>query len=1741
MKKLFILLIALVATVSSFSQTLAAPTVTGSTTICSYTSTTLRASGVAGAIFAWYNAPSGGTLLAFTATYNTPILSASRHFYVQQMVGFSRSARTDVYVTVNPLPAVNAGADVTVPEGTSVTLRASGANSYSWSPFPSSDITLTFRPAVTTVCTVVGTNATTGCRSSDQVTVTVTALPAVTGVTTICKGSTTRLTATGTQPFKWYSSAAGATPLFTGATYTTTVLTANTTYWVSGNGSARTPVNIMVIDPQPPTAITATPTAVCLSNNTSLLRATSTAGLIKWYTAPTGGTLLGTSNSDAGFAVNPTVTTTYYAESATKVMTNVYSYTGAVQTFEVPEGVTSINIDAYGGRGGNAVEDTSIWPLRGGYGGRVTATMSVIPGHVLSLFVGGKGYGPRNNPCITGGGWNGGGTMGSCRYAAGSGGGATDIRASGGQALTDRVLVAGGGGGTVFSEYNTSLIGGAGGGLTGGDGQTVYQNTNGFGGTKIAGGAAGCVSYDGCAGAGSFGIGGNSGSGSGNYGGAGGGGWYGGGGGTLGGCGGGGSSYTNPLYFQNVVHTQGANNDDGKLIISYNASCSNASRIPVTVAVTSVLTTTFRYASSPYCINATNPLPTYSGGANAGIFSATPTGLNFVSTSTGEVNLATSTPGTYSVTNFISTTAGCSSAPTSSTITINATPVVSISTSTPALCIGSSAALTASGALTYSWLVPQGSTGASVTVSPTSDTTYFVRGTNAAGCSSTAAQLITSRAIPNAPPISANGPTTFCDGASVGFIASPTPATDLSFTSVANGGPYGSIQWQSFVPTLTGTLNAITVLTNGCPSNVSTTMRIYTGTGTTGTLLYTTVASVNGCNIQFPFNVTGLTLTAGNTYTFQLQSNTNLFLRGNNSSYGSYFSDVLGLNSGWRLNFITNMTPASMGPVQWYNSGTAIPGAIGATYSAAVSGNYTCKSNNVGCYSPVSNSIAVTVTPAIIPSISVTATATRICNGTSVTFTATHTNGGSTPIYQWKKNNLNVGVNAPNYVTSTLANGDVITCVLTSNATPCLSTPTANSNNIILSVDPVISPVFTQINPVCSGATLGLLPTTSTNGILGTWSPSINNLATTTYTFTPTSGQCASPATMTITVIPRTTTGSITTSICAGQSYTWPANGRTYTTPQSGITIVSGCNTATLNLSITPSTVPTFAPINPICSGATLDPLPTISNNGIFGTWSPSINNLATTTYTFTPTAGQCAAAVTMTITVNPLTTIGSITTAICAGQSYTWPANGETYTTAQSGITYIAGCNIATLNLTINSVIPTFSEIAPICFGGTFTLPTTSNEGIIGSWSPAFNNQETTTYTFVPTTDQCAATVTLTVTVTPNTTAETLFIDACNSYTWPENDTTYTTSGTYSVVKACQTKTIVLTIHDAPTVPFEFAASYSACNGDQIPNQPLTSLTTIDVTFDITGGASIGLGDIIDGTEIPTFMATTGTATITITPKTSGCVGNPVTFTVTISPATITSSTIVTCDTYTWPEDGQTYTSSGVYNHKVGCNTATLHLTINNSNTYYYDDTDNDGFGDPEIWQISCEQPFGYLTNNTDCNPADGNRWQFATFYIDADGDGWDGGTASVCSGIGVPNRYATSSLGADCNDDDFNPTNLCVPLVSVKNNQNPVANFDTIASTNLRTTDIGTPTSFNVTAQPNPFDNNFMLNLQTLSQSNVNLKVYDMVGRLIEQLEVDASTINATALGFQYPSGVYNIIVKQGENMKTLRVIKR
>lgn len=92
-----------------------------------------------------------------------------------------------------------------------------------------------------------------------------------------------------------------------------------------------------------------------------------------------------------------------------------------------------------------------------------------------------------------------------------------------------------------------------------------------------------------------------------------------------------------------------------------------------TLTVTAPPVATFSYAGSPYCPNASNPSPSFSGGGTAGTFSST-AGLVFVSTSTGQINISASTPGIYTVTNTVSGSGACS--PASATATIEIISVV---------------------------------------------------------------------------------------------------------------------------------------------------------------------------------------------------------------------------------------------------------------------------------------------------------------------------------------------------------------------------------------------------------------------------------------------------------------------------------------------------------------------------------------------------------------------------------------------------------------------------------------------------------------------------------------------------------------------------------------------------------------------------------------------------------------------------------------------------------------------------------------------------------------------------------------------------------------------------------------------------------------------------------------------------------------------------------------------------------
>ena len=80
-----------------------------------------------------------------------------------------------------------------------------------------------------------------------------------------------------------------------------------------------------------------------------------------------------------------------------------------------------------------------------------------------------------------------------------------------------------------------------------------------------------------------------------------------------------------------------------------------------------------------------------------------------------------------------------------------------------------------------------------------------------------------------------------------------------------------------------------------------------------------------------------------------------------------------------------------------------------------------------------------------------------------------------------------------------------------------------------------------------------------------------------------------------------------------------------------------------------------------------------------------------------------------------------------------------------------------------------------------------------------------------------------------------------------------------------------------------------------------------------------------------------------------------------------------------------------------------------------------------------------------------------------------------------------------------------------------------------------------FKVSALPNPFNYAFALDLDSNNNESVVIKIYDMIGKLIEERQIQFLDVANVSIGENYPSGVYNIIVNQKDSIKTIRVIKR
>jgi hypothetical protein len=113
-----------------------------------------------------------------------------------------------------------------------------------------------------------------------------------------------------------------------------------------------------------------------------------------------------------------------------------------------------------------------------------------------------------------------------------------------------------------------------------------------------------------------------------------------------------------------------------------------------------------------------------------------------------------------------------------------------------------------------------------------------------------------------------------------------------------------------------------------------------------------------------------------------------------------------------------------------------------------------------------------------------------ICAGSSVTFTASPTNGGSSPAYQWKLNGAEVGTNQDTYTNTSLANADIVSVELTSNATPCAMGNPATSNTITTIVTALGTWIGTNGNwSDAANWSCGVVPTAGTTIVIESGNP----------------------------------------------------------------------------------------------------------------------------------------------------------------------------------------------------------------------------------------------------------------------------------------------------------------------------------------------------------------------------------------------------------------------------------------------------------------------------------------------------------------------------------------------------------------------------------------------------------------------------------------------------------------------------
>ncbi len=380
-----------------------------------------------------------------------------------------------------------------------------------------------------------------------------------------------------------------------------------------------------------------------------------------------------------------------------------------------------------------------------------------------------------------------------------------------------------------------------------------------------------------------------------------------------------------------------------------------------------------------------------------------------------------------------------------------------------------------------------GATTTSLVVSSSATATEYYQCIVSSGACNTTSSVAQFNAISSATSIA---PTTTqnlsvsVSGSTLTASEGSTPTSRQWYYGTSTGGPYSSAISGETNPTYTpnfGSAGAYYVVcksTYGSPCSATITsnevlINVTSNTITTSTISGSPYCSGVGVSVPFTYSPAGNFPSGGScTFSAELSDASGSFASA--TAIGTVVSNASGSQT------ITATIPGGT------TTGTGYRIRV-ISNSPAVTG--TNNGTNLTINTTVTPSVSIASSPAAVLGI------TTICAGTSVTFTATPTNGGASPTYQWKVNGVNAGSGGNTFTTTTLTNGQTVTCEMTSNAT-CPSTATVTSNTITMAVNALVTPAVSiasspaavsGVTTICSGTTVTFTPTPTNGGASPTY------------------------------------------------------------------------------------------------------------------------------------------------------------------------------------------------------------------------------------------------------------------------------------------------------------------------------------------------------------------------------------------------------------------------------------------------------------------------------------------------------------------------------------------------------------------------------------------------------------------------------------------------------------------------------